>query len=90
MSRITNLKRSVIDLQATGKQIKSLMDAGRITVRDLQGFFGFEYPQAIYSWLNGRNLPTVDNLLILAELFGVTMDEIVVRRYVEIERKMSA
>ena len=90
MSRITNLKRPVIDLQATGKQIKSLMDAGKISVRYLQNIFGFEYPQAIYSWLNGRNLPTVDNLLILSELFGVTMDKIVIRKYVEIERKMSA
>ena len=90
MSRITNIKRPVIDLQATGKQIKSLMSARKITVRDLQGLFGFEYPQAIYSWLNGRNLPTVDNLLILSELFGVTMDEIVIKRYVEVERKISA
>ena len=90
MSRITNIKRPVIDLQATGKQIKSLMNAGKITVRDLQGLFGFEYPQAIYSWLNGRNLPTVDNLLILSEFLGVTMDEIVIKRYVEVERKISA
>ena len=90
MSRITNLKRPVIDLQATGKQIKTLMNASGITVRDLQEIFGFYYPQAVYAWLNGRNLPTVDNLLILSELFGVTMDEIVIKRYVEVERKISA
>ena len=90
MSHITYLKRPVIDLQATGKQIKTLMDASGITVRDLQKLFGFYYPQAVYAWLCGRNLPTVDNLLILSELFGVTMDEIVIRKYVEVEGKLSA
>lgn len=90
MSCITSLKRPVIDLQATGKQIKTLMDASGITVRDLQEIVGFYYPQAVYAWLNGRNLPTVDNLLILSELFGVTMDQIVIRKYVEVEGKLSA
>ena len=90
MSCITSLKRPVIDLQATGKQIKTLMDASGITVRDLQELFGFYYPQAVYAWLCGRNLPTVDNLLILSELFGVTMDQIVIRKYVEVVVKLSA
>ena len=52
MSCITSLKRPVIDLQATGKQIKTLMNASGITVRDLQEIFGFYYPQAVYAWLN--------------------------------------
>lgn len=90
MSCITSLKRPVIDLQATGKQIKTLMNASGITVRDLQEIFGFYYPQAVYAWLCGRNLPTVDKLLILSELFGVTMDQIVIRKYVEVEGKLSA
>lgn len=84
MKHITNLLRPVLDLKATGDTIKKLMDAGGITVRDLQTFFGFEYPQAIYAWLNGRNLPTVDNLLVLAELFDVTINEIVQRKIVNI------
>ena len=90
MSHITYLIRPVIDLQATGKQIKTLMDASGITVRDVQEIFGFYNPQAVYAWLNGRNLPTVDNLLILSELFGVTIDEIVIRKYFEVEGKLSA
>ncbi|MEE3312617.1 MAG: helix-turn-helix transcriptional regulator [Treponema sp.] len=82
MNRITNLLRPVPDLRATGEKIKLLMDAGGISVRDLQSFFGFEHPQAVYAWLNGRNLPTVDNLLVLSELFDVTIDEIVRKKFV--------
>lgn len=83
MNRITNLSRPVLDVESTGKKIKSLMDASRITVRQLQSIFGFDYPQAIYAWLNGRNLPTVDNLIVLSELFGVTIDEIIQKKYAD-------
>ena len=80
MNRITNLCRLVPDLKATGGKIKKLMDASGVTVRDLQSVFGFDYPQAIYAWLGGRNLPTVDNLLVLSQIFDVTIDEIVQRK----------
>ncbi len=83
MNRITNLSRPVLDVESTGKKIKSLMDESGITVRQLQSIFGFDYPQAIYAWLNGRNLPTVDNLIVLSELFGVTIDEIIQKKHVD-------
>jgi len=70
----------VIDLVATGKKIQQLKEARGLTVRDLQRFFGFEDPSAIYHWQNGKNLPTVDNLCALSKLFGVPMDDIIVLR----------
>ena len=90
MSRIANLLRPVPDLMATGRKIKSLMDASGISARDLQELLGFEYPQAIYAWLNGRNLPTVDNLLALAQIFDIMIDEIVQRKFVKAEAALSA
>ena len=39
--------------------------------------FGFSTPQAIYKWIHGTTMPTVDNLVILAAMFDVTMDDIV-------------
>ena len=68
----------VIDLTATGKNIVRLRKARGLTVRDLQSYFGFEEPQAIYKWQWGKSLPTVDNLYALSTLLGVPMDEILV------------
>lgn len=68
----------VIDLIATGDNIKRLRVERGLTVRDLQKYFGFEEPQAIYKWQRGQSLPTVDNLYALGNLFGITMDEILV------------
>ena len=63
---------------ATGQNINRLRIAAGLSVKDLQMVFGFATPQAIYKWIHGTALPTIDNLVILAAVFGVTMDEIVV------------
>ena len=70
----------VIDLVATGENITRLRKDRGLTVRDLQNWFGFEEPQAIYKWQKGKSLPTVDNLYALGMILGVPMEEILVTR----------
>lgn len=61
----------VIDPIATGKNIIRLRVERGMSVRDLQAYFGFEEPQAIYKWQQGKSLPSVDNLYALGALFEV-------------------
>ena len=68
----------VIDPVATGRNIVRLRTERGMTVRDLQEYFGFEEPQAIYKWQRGKSLPTVDNLYALGRLLGVPMEQILV------------
>ena len=67
-----------INTVATGQNINRLRIAAGLSVRDMQMVFGFTTPQAIYKWIHGTALPTIDNLVILADMLDVTMDEIVV------------
>jgi len=67
-----------IDMVKTGENIIRLRKARGLTVKDLQTAFGFETPQAIYKWQHGTALPSVDNLVILAALLEVPVDEILV------------
>ena len=68
----------VIDMTATGMNITRLRINAGLTVRDLQTIFGFSTPQAIYKWQRGDAMPTLDNLVVLAAVFGVPMDDILV------------
>lgn len=68
----------VINMEATGRNITRLRKERGITVKDLQDIFGFATPQAIYKWQQGMTLPTVDNLMVLAVVFAVHMEEILV------------
>lgn len=69
-----------IDMVRTGENIMRLREKNGLTVKDLQDIFGFATPQAIYKWQRGTVLPTVDNLMILATVFHVHIDEILVRK----------
>ena len=67
-----------INMIATGENINRMrMEAG-FSVKEMQAVFGFATPQAIYKWIHGTAMPTIDNLVILAAVLGVTMDEIIV------------
>lgn len=68
----------VIDMKATGKNITSLRKARGLSVADLQQFFGFDAPQAIYKWQNGQTLPSIDNLYALSYLFEVAIEDILI------------
>ena len=70
----------VIDLTATGTRIADLRRNAGLSVRDLQDIFGFRTPQAIYKWQRGDAMSTVDNLVVLAAAFHVTIEDILVIR----------
>ena len=67
-----------IDMVKTGQNIMRLRDINGLSVKDLQDIFGFATPQAIYKWQRGTALPTVDNLVVLAVMFHVRIEDILV------------
>ena len=67
-----------IDMVATGRNISKMRQAAGLTVKDLQILFGFATPQAIYKWQHGTAMPAIDNLVSLAMIFGVKIDDIIV------------
>ena len=71
-------KLPVINMAATGNQIDMLRKNAGFSVKDLQDIFGFNTPNAIYKWIHGLSVPTVDNLVILASVLNVGMDKIIV------------
>lgn len=89
METIRTFIKPVIDFEKTGNRIKELRKINGFSVNDLQQIFGFEYPQAIYAWESGKNIPVVENLLILAQLFHVEMSEIVVTSSEEVKMPCS-
>ena len=76
----------VIDLVATGDNIRRLRLERGMTVRALQNYFGFEEPRAIYKWQKGESLPSVDNLYALGTLFEVPMEQILIPAPVQLHR----
>ena len=68
----------LVNTVETGQNINRMRIEAGMSVRDMQQVFGFATPQAIYKWIHGTAMPTIDNMVILAAMFDVTVDEILV------------
>jgi len=68
----------IIDPVATGSRINTLrLDRG-FSVSFLRDYFGLSTTNAIYKWLRGDSLPTLDNMLALSTLLNITINDIIV------------
>ena len=66
-----------INLEKTGEKIIYLREKKMLTKKELSYMFGFSDVRTVYHWERGRNLPKVDNLFMLADFLGTTVDELV-------------
>lgn len=62
----------------TGKRIRKLMLRCGVTVRELQEEMNLESPQSVYKWINGKAVPSIENLLILGKMLNMPVESIVV------------
>ena len=67
-----------IQQQATGNRIRELLLENGYSVKDIQEVMGFENPQAVYKWISGRSLPSLDNFLILSKVLHTSIEDILV------------
>ena len=67
-----------IQQQKTGQQIKKLLTENGYTVKDIQSAMGFENPQAVYKWISGKSLPSLENIVILSRLLHTSIEDILV------------
>ena len=66
----------MVNMAATGARITDLRKQKNITVRDIENTLGVT-KNAICKWQRGETMPSIDNLVGLAAMFGVTLNEIV-------------
>ncbi len=79
------INKPIIDVAATAANIKAYRIRAGYSVREIQNIFNFSSPEAIYAWEKGKYLPTIDNMIVIAAVYGVTIDSIVITRTVEVE-----
>lgn len=66
-----------IDMEQTGKNIENMMKAKGMCPRDMQEVFGFGTVNTIYTWIRGKKMPNIDNMVQIADMFGTRIDDII-------------
>ena len=67
----------LINKRETGVNLRRIMDMRGVTPKDVQEYLGLGCVQSVYRWVDGVNMPTIDNLYALSELLQVPIDAIV-------------
>ncbi|MBQ4013773.1 MAG: helix-turn-helix transcriptional regulator [Treponema sp.] len=71
-------------MTATGARIKELRLKSNLSVSEVQSRVGLTSPEAIYKWEKGKYMPSIDNCLALASIFGVRVEDLIVTNEIEI------
>ena len=71
-----------VDMVATGERIRTLRESLGIRISDIQNACGGISAVAVCKWQRGDTMPSIDNLVILASVFNVSLDDIVVTNIV--------
>lgn len=66
----------VIDPVGTGANIKALIKGSGNTVAGTARVLGLAEKSTIYKWMRGDAMPSIDSLLALSMMLGVTINDI--------------
>lgn len=79
----------LINKRETGVNLRRIMDMRGVTPKDVQEYLGLGCVQSVYRWLDGINMPTIDNLYALSELLQVPIDALVCGNRAPISRNIA-
>lgn len=70
-----------INMERTGQNIARLRKARELSVKEVAEKLMLSSTQTVYQWESGQTLPSVDNLVLLAHLFEVSVDELLIKEF---------
>ena len=83
LKRMKNMEENimtfpVINLIRTGENIKRIAKERGFSADRIKDMLAISDRSNVYKWFRGEVLPTVDNLMALSILFGVTINEMII------------
>ena len=67
-----------INMEKTGANIKHQITSRGYTIKDIMEITGISTEQAIYKWYSGKSIPTIETQLILCDILGLDIKELLV------------
>lgn len=72
-----NTQIPVIDMEKTGKNIRSIMDQEAVKPVLISRLTGISL-KAMYDWFSGKKMPNLDNLMLLGRVLNRPVEELIV------------
>lgn len=74
----------VIDTKQTGSRIKEMCKERNVAPNELKERMQFTSVTPIYKWWEGKSVPSLDNLVILAKVLETSIESLLVTYEVEV------
>ena len=74
----------IIDTKQTGSRIKEMCKERNISPNELKERMQFTSVTPIYKWWEGKSVPSLDNLVILAKVLETSIESLLVTYEVEV------
>lgn len=74
---------SVVDIDKTGNNINNKIKESNYKLNEIAEILGVT-EIAIYKWCEGKSLPKIDNLIILADIFKCEIQDLLITKKVEV------
>lgn len=71
-------QKAILDKDATSKRLRSLIAKSELTHEKLADLLQLNSPRVIYDWETAKKMPNVENLLNLALIFNMKMEDLLV------------
>lgn len=68
----------VINVEATCSNLKRLCNQKNVTPKQIAETMGFTTVTAVYKWFSGKNIPSIDSLVVISHMLDCTLEEILV------------
>ena len=86
------MPEKVINAKATCANIRRMFEEKGYKPEDIRKKLHLGTVQSVYKWYStangkGNSLPSMDNFIIMAQLLGVTIDELIVTKNIEFEER---
>ena len=72
------MKYPVINSEKTGKNIKKIISRSGMKMDDVMNYLGIAERSSLYRWFRGERIPSLENMLALSALLGISVNDIVV------------
>lgn len=69
-----------LDMIMTGQRLRDMIAKKGYSIKDIQKKLNLSCPQPVYRWLNGQNMPSLDNLYMLSSILDTPMEDLLMPR----------
>lgn len=68
----------VVNVKKTGPHIKEMFKERGLKVREVSEYLSLTSPTGIYTWFSGSRMPSIDHLVMLADMMDCKVDDIII------------